>query len=45
MKDIKLLEFGTPDDIIGLQDIVESYAKKDSSWDERVTKVTDIVTG
>jgi hypothetical protein len=45
MKDIKLPEFGTPDDFIDLRDIVESHAKQDSSWAERLAKVTDTTTG
>jgi hypothetical protein len=40
MKDIGLLEFDTPDDFTDLRNIVESHAKKDSSWDERLAKVT-----
>jgi hypothetical protein len=45
MKDIKLLEFGTPDDFVDLKDIVELHAKQDSSWAERISKVTDIPPG
>jgi hypothetical protein len=45
MKDIGLLEFGTPDDFVDLRDIVESHTKKDSSWAERLAKVTDTAPG
>jgi hypothetical protein len=45
MKDIKLPEFDTPDDVINLRDIVESYAKKYSSWAKRLPQVTDIALG
>jgi hypothetical protein len=41
MKDIRLPEFGTPDDFIDLRDIVKSHTKKDSSWAEEIAKVTD----
>jgi len=45
MKDIGLLEFDTPDDFVELHDIVESHTKKDSSWAERLAKVTDTTLG
>jgi hypothetical protein len=45
MKDIKLLEFSTPDDLVDLCDIVESHTKKDSSWAERLANVTDTAPG
>jgi hypothetical protein len=45
MKDIRLPEFGMPDDFVDLRDIVESHTKKDSSWAERLAKVTDTVPG
>jgi hypothetical protein len=43
MKDIRLPEFGTPDDFVDLRDIVESHTKQDSSWAKRLAKVTGIV--
>jgi hypothetical protein len=45
MKEIGLPEFGTLDEFVDLQDIVESHVKKDSSWAERLEKVTDIAPG
>jgi hypothetical protein len=45
MKDIGLPKFITPDDFIDLHDIVESHAKQDSSWAERLAKVTDTTPG
>jgi hypothetical protein len=45
MKDIRLLEFGMPDDFGDLSDIVKSHTKKDSSWAEELEKVTDTVPG
>jgi hypothetical protein len=38
MKDIRLPEFGTPDEFVDLRDIVESHTKQDSSWAERLGK-------
>jgi hypothetical protein len=45
MKDIGLPKFGTPDDFVDLRDIVESHTKQDSSWAERLAKVTDTAPG
>jgi len=45
MKDIGLPDFGTPNDFIDLCDIVESHTKKDSSWVEKLAKVTDTAPG
>jgi hypothetical protein len=45
IKDIKLLEFSTPNDFVDLCDMVESHTKKDSSWAERLAKVTNTMTG
>ena len=45
MKDIKLPEFGTPDDFVDLHDIVKNHAEQDSSWAEDIAKVTDTTLG
>jgi hypothetical protein len=45
MKDIRLPEFGTPDDFVDLCDIVESHTKQDSLWAEELAKVTDTMPG
>jgi hypothetical protein len=45
MKDIRLPDFGTPDNFVDLCDIVESHAKKDSLWAEELVKMTDAVPG
>lgn len=45
MKDIKLPEFGTPDDFVDLRDIVKSHTEQDSSWAEEIAKVTDMAPG
>jgi citrate lyase beta subunit len=45
MKYIGLPKFGQPDDFTNLHDIVESHAKQDSSWAERLVKVTDTAPG
>jgi hypothetical protein len=45
MKDIRLLEFGMPDDFVDLCNIVRSHTKKDSSWAKEMAKVTDTVPG
>jgi hypothetical protein len=41
MKDIRLPEFGMPDDFVDLHDIVKSHTEQDSSWVEEIAKVTD----
>jgi hypothetical protein len=41
MKDIRLLEFGTPDDFVDFCDIVKYHTKQDSLWAEDLEKVTD----
>jgi hypothetical protein len=45
MKDIRLPEFGTPDDFVDLRDIVKSHTEQDSSWAEEIAKVTDTTPG
>jgi hypothetical protein len=45
MKDIRLPEFGMPDDFVDLRDIFKSNTEKDSSWDEEIAKVTDTTLG
>ena len=45
MKDIELLEFGTPDDFNDLHDIVKSHIEQDSTWAKELAKVTDTVPG
>jgi hypothetical protein len=45
MRDIGLLEFGTPDDFVDLDDIVKLDAEQDSSWAEKIAKVTDMAPG
>jgi hypothetical protein len=45
MKDIGLPKFGTPNDFVELRDIFESHAKQDSSWAERLAKVTETMSG
>jgi hypothetical protein len=41
MKDIKLPDFGMPDEFTDLCDIFESHTKKYSSWAKILAKVTD----
>jgi hypothetical protein len=45
MKYIKILDFGSPDEFLYLRYIVNSHAKKYSSWDEEIEKVTTVVLG
>jgi hypothetical protein len=45
MKDIRLPNFGDPDNFIDLYNIVRSHAKKDSLWAEELAKVTDMSPG
>jgi hypothetical protein len=45
MRDIGLLEFGTPSDFVDLHDIVKSHAEQDSSWAVKIAKVEDVVPG
>jgi hypothetical protein len=45
MKDIGIPEFDTLDEFFDLRDIVKSHTKKDSSWAERLSKVTETVPG
>jgi hypothetical protein len=45
MKDIRLPEFGTPDDFDDLRDIVKSHIEQDSTWAEELAKVTDTTPG
>jgi hypothetical protein len=45
MKDIRLPNFGMPNDFTDLRDIVESHTKQDSSWAEILAKVTDTTLG
>jgi hypothetical protein len=45
MKDIRLLEFDTPDDFNDLRDIVKSHIEQDSAWTEELAKVKDTMPG
>jgi hypothetical protein len=45
MKDIRLPEFGMPDDFVDLRDIVKLHTEQDSLWAEEISKVTDMVQG
>jgi hypothetical protein len=45
MKDIRLLEFVTPNDFVDLRDVVESHTKQDSLWAKELVKVTDTAPG
>ena len=45
MKDIRLLEFGTPDDFVNLRGIFKSHIKQDSAWAEEITKVAHMAPG
>jgi hypothetical protein len=45
MKDIELLEFGTPNSFIDLCDIIKSHTKKDLLWFEELAKVADTTLG
>jgi len=45
VEDIKLPDFGTPDDINDLHDIVKSHIEKDSGWAEELGKVIEKVPG
>jgi hypothetical protein len=45
MKDIRLPEFGMPNDFVDLCDIVKSHIEKDSSWVEEIAKVIDTTPG
>jgi hypothetical protein len=45
MKDIGLLEFGTPNDFVDLCDIVKLHLEQDSSWDAEIEKVANMAPG
>jgi hypothetical protein len=45
MRDIDLLEFGTPDDFVDLHDMVKLHAKHDSSWATEIEKVANMASG
>jgi hypothetical protein len=45
MKDIGLLEFGSPEDFVDLHDIVKKHAEQDSAWTTEITKVVSMVPG
>jgi hypothetical protein len=45
MKDIELLDFGTPDDFVNLCDMFKTHAELDSSWAEEIEKVTYMASG
>ena len=45
MKDIELPKVGMPNEFVDSHDIVESHTKQDSSWAERLEKVTDRESG
>jgi hypothetical protein len=45
MRDIGLLEFGTPDDFVNLQDIVKLHVEQDSSWAMEIKRVENMVQG
>jgi hypothetical protein len=45
MKDIELLEFGTPENFVDLRDIVESHTKQDLLLAKELTNMTDAITG
>jgi hypothetical protein len=39
MKDIRLLEFDTPNDFTDLHNVVELHTKQDTLWAEEMVKV------
>ena len=45
MKDISLPEFISPKDFFNLHDIVKLHAEQDSSWDEEIEKVENMMPG
>ena len=45
MKDIGLLEFGTPDNFVDLCNIVKFNTKQDLLWVEDLAKVADTMPG
>jgi hypothetical protein len=45
MRDIGLLEFNTPDDLLDLHNIVKLHVKHDSLWDAEITKVVNMASG
>jgi hypothetical protein len=42
--DIRLPDFGTPDNFVDLCDIVESHSKQDSLWDKELVKMTNLLS-
>jgi len=45
MRYIGLLELGTPEKFVDLNDIVKLHVKQDSSWNEEIAKVANMVPG
>jgi hypothetical protein len=45
MKDIGLPDFGSPEDIVDLHDIVKRHAEQDSAWGVEITKVESMTLG
>ena len=41
MKEEELPDFGTPDNVVDLSDVVKSHAKQYSLWTEDLTKMTN----
>jgi hypothetical protein len=42
MRDIILLEFGTPDDFVDLHDIVKLHVEQDSSWTTEIENMDNM---
>jgi hypothetical protein len=45
MKDISLLEFGSPEDFFDLHDIVKQHVEQDSTWTTKIEKVENMALG
>jgi hypothetical protein len=45
MKDIILLDFGSPEDFVDLHEIIKQHAEQDSAWTKEITKVVSMVPG
>jgi hypothetical protein len=45
MKDIGLPEFGSPEDVFYLHDIVKQHEKKDLTWTKEIEKVASMEPG
>jgi hypothetical protein len=45
MKDVRLPEFGTPDNFIDLSDMVKLHVEQDSLWTEESAKIADARSG